>query len=177
MTPADIHSGATSRAIPLTAQILLFASETSARRVAQTLAQELNAAVTAVSDQRRCQELLQQKTFTLIIMEEVIATENEATLKSLYDMAAGSFILEVNFGTANLPRVVRQVRAALKRREVEYTSARLAALTALQGQLSASVSGLLLESQLALRNAGPGLAPILEHLVALAEALCAQLRF
>ncbi len=159
------------------AQVLLFAAESSAVRVAQLLAQELQAAVTTVRDQRRCGELLQQKTFSVVVIEEAIALENTATLDSLYDLAAEALVLEVNFGVANGPRIVRQLRSALARRDSVYRSARNAAMISLQRELSASVSGLLLESQLALRSAGPELAPALEHLVSLAEALCQHLRF
>ncbi len=157
-------------------QVLLYAAESSSARVAQLLAGELQAAVTSVADGRRCAEVLQHKSFTLVVIEEAIALENEANLKSLYDLAGEAFVLEVNFGLANPARIVRQLRAALARRQNDVRKARTAAMISLQRELSASVSGLLLESQLALRTAGSELAPSLEHLVVLAEVLCQQLR-
>ncbi len=174
--PLQATSDAAQRATPA-ARVLLFAAESSTMRVAQLLAQELQAAVTTVIDARKCQELLQHKSFSMVVIEEAIALENAATLDSLYDLAAEAVVLEVNFGVANPPRIVRQLRSALVRREVVYKSARNAAMISLQRELTASVSGLLLESQLALRSAGPELAPALEHLVTLAEALCQHLRF
>ena len=157
-------------------QVLLYAAESSSARVAHLLAGELQAAVTSVADRRRCGEVLQHRSFTLVVIEEAIALENEANLQSLYDLAGEAFVLEVNFGLANSARIVRQLRSALARRQNDVRKARTAAMTSLQRELSASVSGLLLESQLALRTAGSDLAPALEHLVTLAELLCQQLR-
>lgn len=174
-TERDLLAGG-SEAPLSAAQVLLFAADFSVARVAQILAKDLQAAVTCVNDQRRCQELLQQKSFTLVVIEEAVALENEATLESLYELAAEAFVLEVNFGIASAPRIVRQLRAAMKRRNTDHKKARHAAMLSLQRELSGSVSGLLLESQLALRTEGPAVAPALEHLVTLAEALCQQLR-
>ena len=157
-------------------QVLLFAAESSTSQVAATIAQELQAAVTSVADPRRCQELLGRKSFTLVVIEEAVALENEATLENLYALAGEALVLEVNFGTADAPRIVRQLRSALARRHTDFRNARHAAMRSLQRDLGASISGLLLESQLALRTAGPAVAPALEHLVILAEALCEQLR-
>ncbi len=173
--PASVEPGI-ARKSQSGPRVLLFAAPASVARVAAFLAGELNAYIVTATHHRQCQDYLQQTSFTLVVIEEAIALENESSLQAIYDLAAEAFVLEVNFGIANALRLIRQLRGAIARRESDYKSARRAAMLSLQRELSATVSGLLLESQLALRTAGPGLAPTLEHLVTLAEALSEQLR-
>ena len=103
------------------------------------------------------------------------AAEPEAT-EALYLGAGTAPVLEVNFAICGVARVLRQVRAALRRRAEDEAKARSAAAVTLQNELNASLTGLLLESQLALGKAGPDLLPSLHHLIELASELRGQLR-
>lgn len=156
--------------------ILLWAAEPFASEIANSLAARLGARVALASDQNRCQQLLQQQEFAVLVLEEAVVLENEVALRSVYEMTGPALVLEVNFGISGRERVVQQVQAALVRRARDEKKAREAAVFSLQSELSASVSGLLLESASALRKAGPELAPSLQQLVTLSEALSRQLR-
>lgn len=169
----NLSSGA-QRGLEL--EVLLWAAEPFASKIAKSLTARLGAAVALASDQRVCQELLSAREFTLILLEESVALEHPAAIRSIYEAAGAALVLEVNFGIADRDRVVQQVTAALARRVREEKKARETAMHSLQSELSASVSGLLLESASALRKAGPELAPSLKQVVALSEALSRQLR-
>jgi hypothetical protein len=60
--------------------------------------------------------------------------------------------LQINFALSGAARLVREIRAALHRREREQTLARRAAAAAIETELKSTVAGLLLHSQLALNG-------------------------
>jgi hypothetical protein len=64
----------------------------------------------------------------------------------------------------------------LQRRASDLAQAEAAATQNLHGELNATLAGLLLESQLALRAATPALEPKLRHVVSLASDLRDRLR-
>ena len=90
--------------------------------------------------------------------------------------AVSAPVLEINFIITGPQRIVRQARAALTRRARDLAQAREAATAELHSELNASLTGLLLESQLALRVAGPKQEEKLKHVVELARKLRNQLR-
>jgi hypothetical protein len=73
-------------------------------------------------------------------------------------------------------RIVRQVRSALLRHRRERSEAAAAAAEKLENELGAALAGILLESQLALREASPTQQPKLRHVVELASTLRDRLR-
>ena len=58
--------------------------------------------------------------------------------------------LQINFALSGAARLIREIRAALHRREREQAVARRAAMAAIETELKTTVAGLLLHSQLAL---------------------------
>jgi len=129
--------------------ILIIADDASARAVADVLQREFDVAVEVVSTRRAGLAALRRGDYAL---------------------------LELNIALAGAPRILRQVRAALTRRAYDQAQAREAATIALHNELKSSLTGLLLESQLALREAQPGHSAKLRHLVELAGNLCDRLQ-
>lgn len=162
--------------VPAPVRVLLWAAEPFATATAEWLTARLGATVSVVHEQRQCQELLEEDEFTLVLLEESMVLENEVARHFVYDRAGAAVTLEINFGISDRERILGQVQAALARRARDQRMARQAAVSSLQSELSASVSGLLLESASALRKAGPDLAPSLEQLITLSESLSRQLR-
>ncbi len=84
----------------------------------------------------------------------------------------------MNFAISGCARLVREVRAALARREQEKAVAMRAAASAMESELKSVVTGILLQSELALRE--PAVSPHLEaklrNLVGLAGDLRERLR-
>lgn len=156
--------------------VLLVAPEPGATVLAQTLRHQLEAIVEVASSGRDSLTSLRREQFDLVVLEENLAMAEPEATQAIYAAAGATAIVEVNFGICNLDRVVRQVRAALARRAADEAKARKAASVTLHNELNASLTGLLLESQLALRQAGPELTPAIQHLISLASDMRAQLR-
>jgi hypothetical protein len=156
--------------------ILIIAPESAALPVARTLRLDLDAEVEVSTNRRAGLASLRRREFSLVLMDETLAaTETEAT-DLLYQHAGGGLLVELNFALSGPGRILRQARGALARRAQDRAQARTAAASLLQSELNATLTGLLLESQLALREASPTLAPKLRNVVQLAGDLRERLR-
>lgn len=156
--------------------VLLFAAEPLASEVAWALRQHVTPHVEIAANKILCSEALRRASFDLVLAEESVALVDPAAADVLYEAAGNAVIVEVNFGMMDAESVVRQTKSALRRRKRDLLVAESAARSAFQRELMVSLTGLLLESQLALRQADAHLAPALNRLVGLAEHVCAQLR-
>ncbi len=151
--------------------ILIIAKEDAALTVANLLHRELDRAVEIAPNRRAGLAALRRAEYSLILLDENLAVADAEITESLYEKALATPILELNFAISNSQRVLRQVRAAFTRRAHDQAQAREAAAITLQNELKSSVTGLLLESQLALREAPPSNVAKLRHLIELAGDL------
>jgi hypothetical protein len=163
--------------MPIT--VLLLASEAAAEPAADALRRELDAYVELQPTLRAGLAALRRRDFSLVLLDEALAAAEPAaeadTVDRLYQ-AGGAPLIELNLAICSAPRIVRQVRAALTRRNRDLALARTAAASLLHVELNQTLSGLLLESELALRDASPAQAPKLRELVQLACHLRDRLR-
>ena len=151
--------------------ILIMAAEPAASDVANHLRRALRVEVEVSADWSQCRGLLHQNNFALILLEESLASADSATVDFLYASQRDGWILEANFGVSGPERILRQVRAALNRKARNEAHTRTAVLHSVRNHLTSCLTGLLLESQLALRKPGADAAPALERIVGLAERL------
>lgn len=156
--------------------ILLIAPETMGDPVAAALSQSLDLAVEQVNNRRSALARIRRHEYTLILMDETIATSDPEATDQLYQAAVATPVLEINFVLSNALRISRQVRSALTRRAQDRAQAHTAVASRLNSELNSTLTGLLLESELALRNATPELQPKLRHVVELASGLRERLR-
>lgn len=156
--------------------VLLIAPDPAATTLAFQLRLELRLVVAEYTDIRSGVASLRREDYDLVLLDENLAAADPQATETLYAAARNSPILEMNFAICRAERVLRQVRAALSRRAQDELKARSAAALTLGNELNASLTGILLESQLALRDAGPQLAPALRHLIDLAGELRTHLR-
>jgi DNA-binding NtrC family response regulator len=156
--------------------ILLIAPESIARAVADALRRSLDVVVETAANRRTGLAALRRGEFCLVLLDEALAAADPQATDLLYQNAVSAPVLEINFIITGPQRIVRQARAALTRRAHDLAQARAAAAATLHGELNASLTGLLLESQLALREACPEHEEKLKHLVELAGKLRHQLR-
>ncbi len=156
--------------------ILLIAPESVAPPIAEALRHDLRAEVETTPSRRSALATLRRNEFALILIDESLATADSASADLLYQSAGGALIVELNLALSSAARVVRQARAALARRTQDLARAQAAAAATLHSELNTTLSGVLLESQLALREATPEQAPRLRHLVQLASELRDRLR-
>jgi signal transduction histidine kinase len=156
--------------------ILLIASQAAAEPVAEMLRCELDFAVEIAASRRAGLSALRRAGYALVVLDESLATSRPEIVDLIYQNALGAPVVELPLALTTMTRILRQARAAMARAAHDREQARLVATAALQSELNASLTGLLLESQLALRNADPELAPKLRHLVELAGDLRNRLR-
>lgn len=156
--------------------ILLIAPESTSAAVADALRQSLDAVVETAANRRAGLAALRRGEYCLVLLDESLAAADAQAAELLYQNAVSAPVLEINFIITGPQRIVRQARAALTRRARDLVQAREAATAELHSELNASLTGLLLESQLALRVAGPKQEEKLKHVVELARKLRNQLR-
>ena len=156
--------------------ILLIATEATAAAVARTLRLDLDAEVEIAVNRRAGLAALRRREFSLVLVDESLARVDTVAIDVLYQNAGAALLAELNFGASSPGRILRQARAALARRSQEWAQARMAAATMLQSELNATLTGLLLQSQLALREASPAQEPKLRQVVQLAGDLRQMLR-
>jgi len=156
--------------------LLLIAPESAAEPIAEALRLDLHAEVHTTPSRRAALTLLRRNDFALILIDESLASADSATTDLLYQNAGSALIVELNLALSSAARIVRQARSALARRTQDLATARTAATAILHSELNTTLASVLLESELALRNASPAQAPRLRHLVELANQLRDRLR-
>ncbi|MFP5234222.1 MAG: hypothetical protein ACLGQX_16595 [Acidobacteriota bacterium] len=156
--------------------LLLIAPETAAVPIAEALREGLGAEVQILPHRRSALTTVRRKQFDLILIDEGIAASDAATMEQMYQNAGSASLLEINLALSSAERIVRQTRAALARRSQEFAKVQAAAVSQLRGELNATLAGLLLEAQLALRDAAPAQTHRLRNLVKLAGDLRDHLR-
>jgi hypothetical protein len=157
-------------------RVLLLAPDVPAARVAAQLRSDLEAEVALASLPGEAKAALRAETFDVLLVEEALILAQPELADSLWRLSGDTLLLEINFGITSPVRIAAHVRAALRRRAAALERAQAVALNTLRGELSESLTGLLLHTELALRGAGPELTPALRSVLALVEALARQLR-
>jgi hypothetical protein len=111
---------------------------------------------------------LRRKEFNAVVVDETMAECDPAAAEAIWEHAGLAIPLQINFALSGANRLVREIRAALHRREREQTLARRAAAAAIENELKTTVAGLLLHSQLAL-NGSELSAPVADKLRVVAD--------
>lgn len=155
--------------------VLLIAPESIAPPIADALRTDLHAEVDTTPNRQAALTLLRRGEFSLLLIDESLTSDASAS-DSLYQHAGSALILELNLAISSAQRIVRQARAALARRAQDLAQAQTIATSALHSELNSHLASILLESQLALREAAPPQVPRLRHLVQLANDLRDRLR-
>jgi len=101
-------------------------------------------------------------------VDETLAGCDPAAAEKICEHAGLAIPLQINFAVSGAARLIREIRAALHRREREQALARRAAAAAIEAELKTTVAGLLLHSQLAL-NGSEVPAPVADRLRVVAD--------
>jgi signal transduction histidine kinase len=111
---------------------------------------------------------LRRHEFAAVVMDETMAECDPSAAEAVWDRAGLAIPLQINFALSGAARLIREIRAALHRREREQMLARRAAAAAIESELKTTVAGLLLHSQLALSGSEAS-SPIAERLRMVAD--------
>ena len=157
--------------------ILIVSGIEGVRNCAETLSKQLAMKVEFAEGRRSAVEALRRSEFAAVVVDETLAECDPSAADAIWERSGLAIPLQINFALAGAVRVVREIRAALHRREREQTAARRAAREDIGTELKNTVTGLVLQSQLALNEEGiPNhLAQKLRVVADLAHALRRQL--
>ncbi len=158
--------------------VLLIARIEGLENCARALEQQLGGLVQVAPGRQEGLSALRQRDFGVVVVEESLAESDPAWADQLWSQLGFAVPLQVNFAISGCARLGREVKAALSRRNSEQAIARRAVATELEDELKSSLTGLLLQSELALREptVPTSLEPKLRHMVELAGTIRDRLR-
>jgi hypothetical protein len=139
-----------------------------ARNCADVMAKNLGMEVEVAAGRKSALILLRQREFSAVVVDETIADGDPAGAEAIWERAGLAIPLQINFALSGAARVIRDVRAALTRRDREKALARKAAAAAIESELKSTVAGLLLHSELALSGSDAA-SPVAERLRIVAD--------
>jgi len=130
--------------------ILIVTGIEGAHNCATVVGGQLGMEVEVAEGRKAALSALRRREFTAVVVDETMAECDPAAAEAVWEHAGLAIPLQINFALAGSARLVREIRAALHRREREQALARRAATAAIETELKTTVAGLLLHSQLAL---------------------------
>jgi hypothetical protein len=137
--------------------ILIVTGIEGAHNCATVVGGQLGMEVEVAEGRKAALSSLRRREFTAVVVDETMAECDPAAAEAVWEHAGLAIPLQINFALAGSARLVREIRAALHRREREQALARRAATAAIETELKTTVAGLLLHSQLALSGDVPAL--------------------
>jgi hypothetical protein len=130
--------------------ILIVTGIEGARNCAESVSAQLGMDVEVAEGRKTALAALRAREFAAIVVDDSIAECDPAAATAIWERAGLAIPLQINFALSGAARLVREIRAALHRREREQELARRAATAAIETEVKTTVAGLLLHSQLAL---------------------------
>jgi signal transduction histidine kinase len=134
--------------------ILMVTGIEGARNCAAVVGAQLGMEVEVAEGRRAALAALRRREFLALVIDESLAECDPAAAEKICDNAGLAIPMQINFAVSGAARLIREIRAALNRRDREQTLARRAATAAIESELKTTVAGLLLHSQLALSGSG-----------------------
>ena len=132
--------------------ILIVTGVEGARNCAAVVAAQLGMEVEIADGRKAALGALRRREFAAVVVDETMAECDPASAEAIWEHAGLAIPLQINFSLSGAARLVREIRAALHRREREQTLARRAAAATIETELKSTIAGLLLHSQLALNG-------------------------
>lgn len=154
--------------------ILMVTGIEGARNCADAVGAQLEMAVEVAAGRREALAALRQREFAAVVLDETLAECDPAAADRICECAGLAIPLQINFALSGAARLVREIRAALNRREREQMMARRAASAVMEAELKSTIAGLLLHSQLAL--SGNEIPPVIAERLRTVADLAGSLR-
>jgi hypothetical protein len=148
--------------------ILIVTGIEGARNCAAVVSKQLGMEVEVAEGRKAALTALRRREFLAVVVDETMAECDPAAAEAICEHAGLAIPLQINFALSGASRLVREIRAALHRREREQMLARCAAAAAIEAELKSTVAGLLLHSQLALSGSEVP-APVAEKIRVVAD--------
>jgi hypothetical protein len=132
--------------------ILIVTPSAIGPQCAELIGKALNQQATLVTTVRQAISAVRSAEYRVIVMDEDLFEANPAAAAGVAELAEGALTVFLNFGIASSERVIREVKAALRRRERDEATARHSAALQLQGELSNDLTGILVSAQTAMNT-------------------------
>jgi hypothetical protein len=157
--------------------ILLVTASSRAKECAAALEMSARQKVDLAHSVRRALAKLQQTEYDALIVDESLVEIDDSAVNALLNYAGMAMPIYINLGLHRTERLVREVIAGLMRKHAERLGAKRSAITELQNQLRGDLTGILLASELALRESSipPRVADRINSVHRLAEQIRTRL--
>jgi hypothetical protein len=123
--------------------ILIVIPSSSGPQCAELIGKALNRQANLVTTVRQAISSVRSGEYRVIVMDEDLFETNPTAAAGVAEPAEDAITVFLNFGIASSERVIREVKAALRRRERGEATARYSANLQLQGELSNDLTGIL----------------------------------
>jgi signal transduction histidine kinase len=143
--------------------ILLVTGIEGARNCADVVAKHLDTEVEVAEGRKAALAALRLHEFAAVVVDETVTACDPAAAEAIWERSGLAIPVQISFALSGAERLIREIRAALQRREREQMIARRAAAAAVESELKTTLAGLLLQSQLALSSSEAG-TPVAERL-------------
>ena len=153
--------------------VLMITGIDGAGNLAAAIGEELGLHVEVAATKKAALAALKHGEFGVLIVEENMASMDPDWAGHVWAHAGQAIPLEVNFAISGVSRLTREVRNALDRMKREQSLARRSVELEMENELKVTVTGMLLQSELALREPAVSatLEPKLRRLVELAGVM------
>ncbi len=155
-------------------RVLLVTGIAGAENCAAVVSKQFNLPVDTASSRKDALAVLRRQSYAIVVLDSSLLEAVGGDIDSVFRNSGLAIPLEINFAISGCGRLVREIRSALSRRQLEQAVAARAAATSLESNLRDTVAGLLLQSQLAL--AEPSVPPQLADKLKLMAELAGSLR-
>ena len=157
--------------------ILLITASSRAKECAAALETSARQKVDLAHSVSRALAKLQQTEYDALVVDESLVEIDDAVANALLNHAGVAMPIYINLGLHRTERLVREVTAGLMRKHTERLGAKRSAMTELQSQLRGDLTGILLASELALRESSipQRVADRINSVHRLAEQICTRL--
>ncbi len=134
--------------------ILIVSGIEGVRNCAEVVSKQLGMTVEFAEGRRGALDALRRREFAVVVVDETLAECDPSAADSIWERSGLAIPMQINFALSGAARIIREIRAALNRREREKETARLAAREDIGTDLRNTLTGLVLQSQLALTDDG-----------------------
>jgi|HubBroStandDraft_4_1064222.scaffolds.fasta_scaffold86079_2 hypothetical protein len=167
------ENGNGNPALPAQPAALIVTAIEGIEITAAALAAQLKLTVEIAASRAAAVRLLSRRGYAIVVLDQNLADSDAEGADLIWKNAGVAIPLQLNFALAGSARLEREIRAALVRRERERGLAVAAARAAVDAELKNAITGILLESRLALaeENLPPRVENRLKTLALMADGL------
>lgn len=157
--------------------VLIVTSIAGAENLARALSRDANAVVEIARSRRAALARLRRGAVTAVLLDTSLPDAEMTTSEMLWQNAEGAVPLEINLCTLGAAGVVRLLRNLLDNREQAEILGRRVAANAVAQDLKSTITSLLLQSDLMLRDTAvpPAVSDKMRQVKALADTLRVRL--